>query len=118
MVQSMVSMIIGLVLAASVVHAQSERVVDIPTRAGVTQRVLFSAPSNAKAAVILLAGGHGGLQIAPSGKIGWGVNNFVVRNRGLFAQRGLIVATLDAPSDRQSNPYLGGFASGLNTRRT
>jgi alpha/beta superfamily hydrolase len=32
-----------------------------------------------------------------------------VRNRGLFAERSLMVATIDAPSDRQSNPYLGGF---------
>lgn len=27
----------------------------------------------------------------------------------LFARRGLIVATIDAPSDRQINPYLAGY---------
>ena len=68
-------------------YAQSEPVVDIPTRPSVTQRFLFSAPANAKAAVILFAGGHGGLQIFPSGKLNWGGNNFVVRNRSLFAER-------------------------------
>jgi hypothetical protein len=103
------SMLIGFVLVGSRVDAQSERVVDIPIRPNVTQRFLFSSPSNAKAAVILMAGGHGGLQILPSGKVRWGANNFVVRNRGLFAERGLMVATIDAPSDRQSKPYLGGF---------
>ena len=103
------SMLIGFVLVGSRVDAQSERVVDIPTRPNVTQRFLFSSPNNAKAAVILVAGGHGGLQILPSGKVRWGANNFVVRNRHLFANRGLVVATIDAPSDRQSNPYLGGF---------
>lgn len=90
-------------------YAQSERVVDLPTRPSVTQRFLFSAPTNAKAAVILFAGGHGGIQIFPGGKLNWGRNNFVVRNRSLFAEQGLAVATIDAPSDRQSSPYLGGF---------
>jgi alpha/beta superfamily hydrolase len=84
-------------------------VVDIPTRPNVTQRFLFSSPRDAKAAVILFAGGHGGLQIASSGKLAWGANNFVVRNRGRFAERGLMTVTIDAPSDRQSGQYLGGF---------
>jgi pimeloyl-ACP methyl ester carboxylesterase len=102
-------LVLGVLLPFSDAHSQSERVVDIPSRPGVSQRFLFSSPSNARASVILIAGGHGGLQISPSGKLNWGTNNFVVRNRGLFAERGLMVATLDAPSDRQSSPYLSGF---------
>lgn len=98
----------GILLVATV-HAQSERVVDIPTRANVTQRLLLSAPANPRAAIILFAGGHGGLQIFPSGRIRWGAGNFLVRNRGLLARRGLMIATVDAPSDRQSNPYLSGY---------
>jgi hypothetical protein len=109
MFRLILSLVTGLVLTVSGANAQSDRVVDIPTRPNITQRFLFLSPSNAKAAVILIAGGHGGLQIAPSGKLRWGANNFVVHNRGLFAERGLMVATIDAPSDRQSNPYLGGF---------
>ena len=96
-------------LLGAAAYAQSERVLDIPTRPSVTQRFLFSAPTNAKAAVILFAGGHGGIQIFPSGKLNWGRNNFVVRNRSLFAEQGLAVVTIDAPSDRQSSPYPGGF---------
>ena len=42
----------------------AERVVDIPTRPGVTQRLLILAPQDPKATVILFAGGHGGLQVA------------------------------------------------------
>ncbi len=38
-----------------------------------------------------------------------GENNFLVRTRQLFADQGLLVAVVDAPSDRQSSPYLGGF---------
>jgi pimeloyl-ACP methyl ester carboxylesterase len=64
---------------------------------------------NPKAAVILFAGGHGGLQISPKGSFKWGEGNFLVRTRQLFANSGLLVAIVDAPSDRQRPPYLSGF---------
>ncbi len=86
-----------------------ESVVDLPTRDGVTQRVLYLAPPSPKAAVILFAGGHGGLQLQPNGAIKWGEGNFLVRARALFAENGLVVVVVDAPSDRQSRPYLSGF---------
>jgi dienelactone hydrolase len=86
-----------------------EQVVDIPTRPHVTQRLLVLAPQNPKAIAILLPGGHGGLQIAANGSLGWGKGNFLVRSRKLFADQGLLVAVVDAPSDRQAPPYLSGF---------
>jgi predicted alpha/beta-hydrolase family hydrolase len=67
------------------------------------------SPHDPKAAVILFAGGHGGLQIFPNGSFKWGEGNFVVRTRQLFADQGLLVVVIDAPSDRQSPPYLSGF---------
>jgi hypothetical protein len=87
----------------------AERVMEIPTRAGVTQRLLLVTPPDAKAAVILFAGGHGGLQIDPTGAMRRGRGNFLVRSRDLFASENLAVAVIDAPSDRQAPPYLGGF---------
>lgn len=84
-------------------------VVDIPTRPGVTQRILVVAPQSTKAAVILFAGGHGGLQLTPEGNLGWGKGNFLMRSRQLFADRGLLTVVVDAPSDRQSPPFLTGF---------
>jgi dienelactone hydrolase len=87
----------------------TERVVDIPTRPGVTQRFVLLTPENPGAAVILFAGGHGGLEISARGSFKWGKNNFLVRSRKLFAENGLIVAVIDAPSDRQAAPYLGRF---------
>jgi len=87
----------------------SQRVVDIPTRPGVTQRFVYLAPEKPRAAVILFAGGHGGLQISPDGKFGWGEGKFLVRSRRLFSGRGLAVVVMDAPSDRQNPPYLGGY---------
>jgi dienelactone hydrolase len=96
-------------LASSVWAQVSPRVVDIPTRPGVAQRFVLLAPENPKAAVILFAGGHGGLQISPNGGFKWGESNFLVRTREMFAAQGLLVAVIDAPSDRQGPPYLSGF---------
>ena len=103
----------GALLAAGLYQDASgqvrERVVDIPTRPGVTQRFLYLSPENPKAAVILFPGGHGGLQISQDGSPRWGATNFVVRTRQEFADMGLSVVVIDAPSDRQSPPFLGGF---------
>jgi hypothetical protein len=96
-------------LVASTVVAQSARVVDLPTRPGVTQRFLYLPVPGAKAAAVLFAGGHGGLAIEADGKFGWGGGNFLVRSRTLFVERGVAVAVIDAPSDRQAAPWLGGF---------
>lgn len=85
------------------------QVVDIPTRPGVTQRLLVLTPPQPQAMVLLLAGGHGGLRIAANGSMQWGAGNFLVRSRQLFVDQGLLVVVVDAPSDRQSPPYLSGF---------
>jgi hypothetical protein len=102
----------ALLVLAWTAHARGEtpaKVVDIPTRPNVTQRLLVLAPEKPKAIAILLAGGHGGLQITASGSFGWGKGNFLVRSRQLFADQGLLVVVVDAPSDRQGPPYLSGF---------
>lgn len=96
-------------ISQSAVAQVSEKVVDIPTRPGVTQRFLYLMPESPKAAVILFPGGHGGLQISQNGSLRWGKDNFLVRTRQEFAGRGLSVVVIDAPSDRQSQPFLGGF---------
>ena len=101
------AMLIG--LCQSALAQVSQKVVDIPTRPGITQRFLYLVPENPKAAVILFAGGHGGLQILPNGTFKWGDENFLVRTRQLFAKNGLSVVVVDAPSDRQATPFLGGF---------
>lgn len=82
--------------------------VDIPTRTGVTQRFVLIAPEKPKAAVILFAGGDGWINIQSDGSIKR-QGNFLVRSRQLFADQGLMVVVLDAPSDRQSAPYLSGY---------
>lgn len=102
----------GLMLAAlawQMASLAGAQVVDIPTRPGVTQRMLLIKPAQAQAAVVLMAGGHGGLRLFDNGTPRWGDNNFLVRTRALFAEQGLAVAVLDAPSDRQRPPFLEGF---------
>lgn len=89
----------------------AEMVVDIPTRPGVMQRFVHSSPASPRAAVVLIAGGTGQLQIDSSGKMPerWVRDNFVVRTRDMYLSSGIATAVIDAPSDRQSAPYLGGF---------
>jgi pimeloyl-ACP methyl ester carboxylesterase len=98
------------VLCASAAQAQTPaRVVDVPTRSGVAQRALVIAPENPRASAILFSGGHGGLQVAADGALGWGRGNFLIRSRDLFVGQGLAVVLIDAPSDRQQAPFLAGF---------
>lgn len=101
--------VVASLTAGATIAQTQQRVVDVPTRPGVTERLLVLTPPTPKAAVILLPGGHGGLQMQPEGSIRWGDSNFLVRTRQLFADQGLMVALMDAPSDRQLPPYLGGF---------
>jgi pimeloyl-ACP methyl ester carboxylesterase len=95
-------------LIATSASAQSARTIDIPTRPGATQRFLVITPDKPKAAVILFAGGDGGLTLEADGRIPKLAGNFLVRSRQQFADQGLTTVVIDAPSDRQSPPYLSG----------
>jgi hypothetical protein len=95
-------------LAPMAAVALDTSVRDIPTRPGVTQRVLLINPQQPVASVILFAGGNGLVQIGADGRPARG-GNFLVRSRELFAQEGLMVVVLDAPSDRIDGPGLEYF---------
>ncbi|MES2978669.1 MAG: alpha/beta hydrolase [Pseudomonadota bacterium] len=96
-------------VASAPATAQTSEVVDLPSRPGVTQRMLLITPAEVKATVVLLVGGHGGLQLSSQGRASWGNNNFLARTAQDFAAQQLAVALVDAPSDRQTPPYLSGF---------
>lgn len=108
MKRSVTCLWLALLVLAPAVHADATRAIDIPTRPGVTQRFALIAPEKPKATVILFTGGDGWINIQPDGSIKR-QGNFLVRSRQLFADQGLMVAVLDAPSDRQSAPYLSGY---------
>jgi alpha/beta superfamily hydrolase len=79
--------------------AAAEDIKTIPTRPGVTQSFLLLKRSDTPAAtVILFAGGNGALGLS-SGRLAGLGGNFLVRNRGRFADRDFMVAVPDAPSD-------------------
>ena len=81
--------------------AHAEELRTIPTRPGVTETfVLVRPPAAPAATVILFTGGAGRLGL-DRGLSGPRATNFLVRNRGRFAERGLLVAVVDAPSDRR-----------------
>jgi len=84
-------------------------VVDVPTRKNIMERIVVMKPEHPKAVAILFAGGHGGLHIQEDGTYGWGAGNFLVRSAELFEKAGLMVVIVDAPSDRQKEPFLNGF---------
>lgn len=75
-----------------------EAVVEIPSR-GQKIRALLIRPVKTTGSVILLAGGHGNLNISPDGKIGWGAGNQVVRTRQAYAKAGFAVLTPDIAPD-------------------
>lgn len=91
---------LALAVAALAAPAAAEDVQTISTRPGVTQSFLLLRRSPAPAAtVILFAGGNGALGIGADGRLSALGGNFLVRNRGRFAEHDLMVAVPDAPSD-------------------
>lgn len=92
-----------------------EVVQTIQPRPGVAERFLLSRPRHPKAAVVLLPGGGGVLNIDLAGGLGKGKSNFLVRSRRLFERAGLIVATVDAPSDHQGPKGMRGGFRGTET---
>jgi dienelactone hydrolase len=85
--------------------ACAEDIVTLPTRAGVTQSYLLSAPESGKAqaVAILFPGGAGktDLERETARKV-LDRGNFLVRTRQLFAGQGVAAAVMDAPSDQSA----------------
>jgi len=93
-------LVLALFILSPCASAADEELVTIPTRPGVTQSFLLLRPSDKpSASVILFAGGHVRLALSQH-EIGWGKTNFLVRNRERFCREALLVAVIDAPSDR------------------
>jgi len=87
------------------VQAEPWRVVDIPTRPGVTQRFLYVASEKPTASAVILPRGAGEIQVDADGRIERQAGNFLVRARELFAERGIAVAIVTPPSGRENLEY-------------
>lgn len=88
-------------LAFAPLAEAAERIVTIESRPGITVDVAVLAPDGEPVAVaVLFAGGEGNLGLW-RGSLGGG-RNFLIRSRKLFAAHGMLVLSVDAPSDRRA----------------
>jgi len=89
----------------------TRRVITVPTRPGVRQRILIvEAEGESRGTLMLFPGGDGAghfRETASGFRLG---NNFLVRSSHLFAQEGYAAAIVDAPSDQAS-----GMSDGFRT---
>lgn len=79
--------------------ATQKELVTLKTRPGVTVEFLLIKPDKPVASVILLEGGDGNLKLSGT-RVG-NDGGFLASSRDEFAAHGLIVALVDAPSDRK-----------------
>jgi len=96
-----------LLLVPATAGALEEQIRTIPTRPDVTESFVLIHPSRPPvASVILFMGGRGGLGLQ-RGPLTARNTNFLVRMRQRFADKGLLVAVVDVPSDRTSQALVG-----------
>lgn len=92
-----VCMFLGLPLIAFPASAK-DQVVEIASR-GKKIRTLVVKPQNPVGSVVLIAGGHGNLNISADGKIGWGAINQMVRTRADYMNAGYVAIVPDIAPD-------------------
>jgi hypothetical protein len=83
--------------------AWAQEIVNLSTRAGVTQSYFLArAPTNPRAIAVLFPGSGGLIKLRQeAGRIRFSPNNFLVRARTEFIKRSFVAAIVDAPSDQQ-----------------
>lgn len=81
----------------------------LQVRDGVTLRYALVVPPGAKAALVLLPGGGGHLDLDDQGCPRKLKGNSLVRSQALFQAEGFATALVDAPSDYAGEDGLGGF---------
>ncbi len=79
---------------AAVGADSNERIIDVPLTGSERQRVLYAAPARPKATIVMLPGGAGKVGLRRDGDVRHG-DNFVVRTRALWIQRGYAVLIPD-----------------------
>lgn len=82
---------------------QAQEIVTLTTRDGVTQSYLLLQPASGtpQAVAVLFPGGGGNIRLRlEDSQIKFSPNNFLVRSRNEFVQRGIAAAVMNAPSDQ------------------
>lgn len=93
------------IFACSGAAPRAAEIWPLQTPRGVTQPVLIEVPAQPRAAVVLFAGGNGGVVFAGNELASYR-GNFLLRARAEFLKQGLVVAIIGAPSDRPAPNYL------------
>ncbi len=83
--------------ASPVVDGVQEQILDLPLSSGEHQRVLYTAPKEPRATIIMLPGGDGDVGLKRDGDIRHD-NNFVVRTRSMWTAKGYAVVIPDTIS--------------------
>ena len=88
-------------LISSCALAQDVSFQKIPTREGVTQGFLYSAPTQTFASAVLFQGGSGSIGAVGTKDKGWSRNEgFLAGGAARFSMNGIGAAAMDSPSDR------------------
>lgn len=87
-----------LVCTAAIGGALAASTVDLPASGGGKQRVLYMAPANPVAALIMFPGGDGVIKLGSDGTPLAG-GNFLVRTRDSWVKQGMAVAIPDVPAN-------------------
>ncbi len=80
-----------------------------PTRPDTTVRVLLTKANQPLDAVMMLPGGHGNINLDSRGHIGWGEDDFVIRSRWYYFDRGIATLVPDVAADHKPPVSLTGF---------
>lgn len=82
--------------------AQAQEVVQLSTRPGVTQSYFLArVPEKPRAIAVLFPGGNGLIHLRKENdRNKFDSENFIVRSRAEFVNRGVVAAIVDAPSDQ------------------
>jgi hypothetical protein len=96
-------------LACGPVNAASVIADNWVTRPNTVVRVLLMKASQPANSVMLLPGGHGNLNLDSQGHIGWGEDDFVIRTRWHYFDRGIAAIVPDVALDHKPPVSLSGF---------
>ena len=91
---------VAMLLMVPTSHATADTlVVDLPLEDGGSQRVLYASPANPpRAALVMLPGGNGIVEIGNDGSIRRMGGNFLLRTLPLWQAQGFAVAVLSPPN--------------------
>ena len=89
--------VVFLMLAVPVLASENQ-LLNVDTRPGASVQIYYMKSDAAKATVVLLPGGAGGLGVKDETPTS---SNFLIRSRELFAAHGFNVAAVGKPSDRE-----------------